>query len=119
MWPWRTCTAWSMMTSTFFFGCRPLVQGNLLSLITARLGGECRKEVTFLYKLRDGSCPKSYGMHVANMAGVPEEVSAAAAAAVVVFCCYCHGCCVCLVVRGCDGCVFVVWDDTWVLMGWG
>ncbi|RKP08628.1 muts domain V-domain-containing protein, partial [Thamnocephalis sphaerospora] len=35
---------------------------------------EDRKEVTFLYKLTDGACPKSYGMHVANMAGVPTEI---------------------------------------------
>ncbi|RKP23818.1 muts domain V-domain-containing protein, partial [Syncephalis pseudoplumigaleata] len=28
------------------------------------------KKVTFLYKLTPGACPKSYGMHVANMAGV-------------------------------------------------
>jgi len=32
-------------------------------------------DVTFLYKLRDGSCPKSYGMNVANMAGVPKSVT--------------------------------------------
>eukprot|EP01135_Chromosphaera_perkinsii_P005658 Nk52_evm29s356 gene=Nk52_evmTU29s356 len=32
------------------------------------------KEVTFLYELQEGVCPKSYGMHVANMAGVPSEI---------------------------------------------
>ncbi|ORY03012.1 DNA mismatch repair protein Msh6 [Basidiobolus meristosporus CBS 931.73] len=35
---------------------------------------EERKEVTFLYKLTEGSCPKSYGMNVANMAGVPRAI---------------------------------------------
>ncbi|PKK75027.1 DNA mismatch repair protein Msh6 [Rhizophagus irregularis] len=33
-----------------------------------------KKEVTFLYKLVPGVCPKSYGMNVANMAGVPREI---------------------------------------------
>ncbi|CAG8589017.1 12391_t:CDS:10, partial [Gigaspora rosea] len=33
-----------------------------------------RKEVTFLYKLVPGVCPKSYGMNVANMAGVPRQI---------------------------------------------
>jgi len=36
---------------------------------------EKKGDVTFLYKLRDGSCPKSYGMNVANMAGVPKGVT--------------------------------------------
>ncbi|KAJ3053991.1 DNA mismatch repair protein msh6 [Rhizophlyctis rosea] len=33
-----------------------------------------KRDITFLYKLRHGSCPKSYGMNVASMAGVPVEV---------------------------------------------
>src|SRR5581483_11174255 len=33
-----------------------------------------KKEVTFLYKLVPGVCPKSYGMNVASMAGVPREI---------------------------------------------
>ncbi|CAG8613818.1 1745_t:CDS:2, partial [Scutellospora calospora] len=33
-----------------------------------------RREVTFLYKLVPGVCPKSYGMNVANMAGVPRQI---------------------------------------------
>jgi DNA mismatch repair protein MSH6 len=39
--------------------------------ITERVGlcvCEFRKEVTFLYKVADGVCPKSYGMNVARMA---------------------------------------------------
>ena len=30
--------------------------------------------VTFLYKLRPGDCPKSYGMNVARLANIPESV---------------------------------------------
>jgi len=33
-----------------------------------------RKDVTFLYKLTRGICPKSYGMNVARMAGIPERI---------------------------------------------
>ncbi|RYH28579.1 hypothetical protein EON65_11700 [archaeon] len=32
------------------------------------------EEVTFLYKLTTGSCPKSYGINVARLAGLPQEV---------------------------------------------
>ncbi len=35
---------------------------------------EEKRDVTFLYQLQDGFCPKSYGMHVANMAGLQREV---------------------------------------------
>jgi DNA mismatch repair protein MSH6 len=42
--------------------------------------GRGREEVTFLYKLRPGACPKSYGVNVARLAGLPERVLAAAAA---------------------------------------
>ncbi len=30
--------------------------------------------MTFLYKLTDGVCPKSYGMNVASMAGIQEKI---------------------------------------------
>jgi len=39
------------------------------------------EEVTFLYKLTEGSCPKSYGVNVARLAGLPEDVVQAAAKA--------------------------------------
>eukprot|EP00053_Salpingoeca_punica_P015373 m.141445 g.141445 ORF g.141445 m.141445 type:complete len:1202 (+) comp16694_c0_seq1:90-3695(+) len=39
---------------------------------------ENQRDVTFLYKLEDGVCPKSFGMNVASMAGLPAEVVAAA-----------------------------------------
>ncbi|KAL6600784.1 hypothetical protein ACP70R_045069 [Stipagrostis hirtigluma subsp. patula] len=32
------------------------------------------EEVTFLYKLTPGSCPKSYGINVARLAGIPASV---------------------------------------------
>ncbi|GAB2298057.1 hypothetical protein Dimus_032132 [Dionaea muscipula] len=32
------------------------------------------EEVTFLYKLTPGACPKSYGVNVARIAGIPESV---------------------------------------------
>lgn len=35
---------------------------------------EDKRQVTFLYKLVEGVAPKSYGMNVANMAGVPRVV---------------------------------------------
>jgi hypothetical protein len=37
-----------------------------------------RDDVTFLYKLVPGVCPKSYGMHVARLAEMPESVVALA-----------------------------------------
>ena len=39
------------------------------------------EEVTFLYKLTEGSCPRSYGVNVARLAGLPEDVVRAAAKA--------------------------------------
>lgn len=38
------------------------------------------EEVTFLYKLLDGACPKSYGTNVARLAGLPDCVVRRAAA---------------------------------------
>ncbi len=35
---------------------------------------ENRKHVSFLYKFLPGVCPKSYGMNVARMAGLPSEI---------------------------------------------
>jgi DNA mismatch repair protein MSH6 len=32
------------------------------------------ERVTFLYRLTDGACPKSYGINVAKLAGLPESV---------------------------------------------
>ncbi len=31
-------------------------------------------QVTFLYKLADGACPRSYGVNVARLAGLPDSV---------------------------------------------
>ncbi|KAG0213342.1 DNA mismatch repair protein msh6 [Mortierella sp. GBA30] len=35
---------------------------------------QANREVTFLYKLVDGVCERSYGMNVAHMAGVPRKI---------------------------------------------
>ncbi|ORY49140.1 hypothetical protein BCR33DRAFT_753229 [Rhizoclosmatium globosum] len=35
---------------------------------------EEKHSITFLYKLTDGACPKSFGMNVALMAGVPSSI---------------------------------------------
>lgn len=35
---------------------------------------EGRRDVTFLYKLTEGVCSKSYGMNVAGMAGMPVAI---------------------------------------------
>ena len=31
-------------------------------------------QVTFLYKLTGGACPKSYGVNVARLAGLPDNI---------------------------------------------
>ena len=41
--------------------------------------GEGEEEsITFLYKLTEGACPKSYGFNVAQLAGLPADVIALA-----------------------------------------
>jgi DNA mismatch repair protein MSH6 len=42
-------------------------------------GSDGYERVTFLYTLEKGSCPKSYGVNVARLAGLPENVLVAAA----------------------------------------
>ncbi len=32
------------------------------------------EKITFLYKLTEGVCPKSYGFNVAGLAGLPRDV---------------------------------------------
>ncbi|KAK1281168.1 DNA mismatch repair protein MSH6 [Acorus gramineus] len=43
-------------------------------------GIEDVEEVTFLYRLTPGACPKSYGVNVARLAGIPQTVLQKAAA---------------------------------------
>ncbi|OVA16806.1 DNA mismatch repair protein MutS [Macleaya cordata] len=43
-------------------------------------GNEGVEEVTFLYRLTPGACPKSYGVNVARLAGTPDSVLQKAAA---------------------------------------
>jgi len=33
-----------------------------------------KETITFLYKLVEGACPKSYGFNAAKLAGLPTEV---------------------------------------------
>ncbi|KAI8593896.1 muts domain V-domain-containing protein [Geranomyces variabilis] len=61
-------THYRMLTSEYAHN--PLVAMKYMSFMT----DEDKHEVTFLYKLTDGSCPKSYGMNVACMAGIPTEI---------------------------------------------
>lgn len=35
----------------------------------------CEENITFLYKLTGGACPKSYGFNAAKLAGLPLNVS--------------------------------------------
>ena len=35
---------------------------------------ESKKEIAFEYKLKQGSCPKSFGIHVAKLAGIPNSI---------------------------------------------
>jgi DNA mismatch repair protein MSH6 len=37
-------------------------------------GGDGVDQVTFLYRLTEGACPKSYGVNVARLAGLPDVV---------------------------------------------
>jgi DNA mismatch repair protein MSH6 len=43
--------------------------------MAAKVGADAGdRSIFFLYALREGSCPKSYGTNVAALAGVPEKV---------------------------------------------
>ncbi|KAK3258454.1 hypothetical protein CYMTET_32498, partial [Cymbomonas tetramitiformis] len=42
-----------------------------------------KERLVFLYKLKEGCCPKSYGLQVASLAGLPAEVVTAGSEAAV------------------------------------
>lgn len=46
---------------------------------------ENEHDITFLYKLAKGACQKSFGMNVANMAGIPKSIVEQADAAATQF----------------------------------
>lgn len=48
--------------------------GGNTSELSSRMMADKEEEVTFLYHLCDGSCPKSYGINVAKLAALPEDV---------------------------------------------
>ena len=53
--------------------------GHMGCEVRASGDGEGAEEVTFLYTLTEGACPKSYGVNVARLAGLPESVLGCAA----------------------------------------
>jgi DNA mismatch repair protein MSH6 len=61
-------THYHMLTDTF--AANPDVALHNMSY----LANEGSREITFLYKLLRGVCPKSFGLNCASKAGVPEEV---------------------------------------------
>lgn len=66
--------------------CSPAQPQQHLPLLHPRLSAACLScpipppQVTFLYRLTDGACPKSYGTNVARLAGLPDSVVRRAAA---------------------------------------
>jgi DNA mismatch repair protein MSH6 len=42
--------------------------------VTSRSNEQDESTITFLYTLGDGVCPKSFGINVARLAGLPEDV---------------------------------------------
>ncbi|KAJ3017889.1 DNA mismatch repair protein msh6 [Thoreauomyces humboldtii] len=61
-------THYRMLTNEY--ADHPLIAMKYMSFMT----DEEKREVTFLYKLTDGCCPKSYGMNCAAMAGIAPEI---------------------------------------------
>lgn len=50
---------------------------NMMHMLTLQAVQSTKRtllQVTFLYTLTDGACPKSYGINVARLAGLPVEV---------------------------------------------
>lgn len=50
------------------------IQVDLALVVTGNNQGCQFLQVTFLYKLAEGSCPKSYGTNVARLAGLPSPL---------------------------------------------
>ncbi|KAI8853214.1 muts domain V-domain-containing protein [Chytridium lagenaria] len=61
-------THYGMLTSEFMDN--KLVSLSFMNFIS----DEENREVTFLYKLAKGACPKSFGMNVASMAGISSDI---------------------------------------------
>ncbi|CAI5494419.1 unnamed protein product [Closterium sp. Naga37s-1] len=66
-----------------FAGHPQIALRHMACQVQARKGGDGEEdeELVFLYKLQSGACPKSYGLKVASMAGIPSRVVANAARA--------------------------------------
>eukprot|EP00941_MAST-03F_sp_MAST-3F-sp1_P003696 g3696.t1 len=64
------CTHYHGLVATF--GDHSAVQlGHMSSYVDP---DDEEQKVTFLYKLKEGACPKSYGLNVARLARIPEDV---------------------------------------------
>ena len=57
----------------------PVALGHMACLVHTGTGGKDEETITFLYRLKAGVCPRSYGVSVARLAGVPETVLKCAA----------------------------------------
>ncbi|CAI5485951.1 unnamed protein product [Closterium sp. Naga37s-1] len=66
-----------------FAGHPQIALRHMACQVQARKGGDGEEdeELVFLYKLQSGACPKSYGLKVASMAGIPSRVVANASRA--------------------------------------
>ena len=64
------------MLSTSNEGASGVALGHMSAAIETDENGD--EQVTFLYTLAPGACPKSYGVNVARLAGLPESVLAVA-----------------------------------------
>eukprot|EP00762_Andalucia_godoyi_P001324 ANDGO_04803.mRNA.1 DNA mismatch repair protein msh6 len=62
------CTHYHMLTAELAF------HPNVSSYHMACRVDDSTRSITFLYQLLPGSCPKSYGLHVALHAGIPKEI---------------------------------------------
>ena len=60
-------------------GTGPTLGENVSAENVSNVSNGFYDSVTFLYTLEKGSCPKSYGVNVARLAGLPERVLLAAA----------------------------------------
>ena len=82
--PCRSCKRVTLPSSLRCIFCAPeyvsYVLASILHLIVPFVGLETAQslvllmQVTFLYTLTKGACPKSYGVNVARLAGLPDEV---------------------------------------------
>lgn len=54
--------------------CSQRAQLMMVCRFSAATQGHSHGRVVFKYKLQAGACPKSYGLHVAALAGIPPQI---------------------------------------------